>query len=104
MDIAKEVVQEVLDKLAPGDSVGIVLFSDDACAPKPLGPLNCTNLAALKRGVEVRAGRGAPASCLQASALLLCAALGRPGSGLVFCLEFPSRRMRTAALQSILVV
>jgi hypothetical protein len=55
MDVAKEVVQGILDKLAPQDSVGIVLFSDGACAPKPLGPVNCTDMAALKKGVEVRA-------------------------------------------------
>ena len=53
MDVAKDVVQGVLDKLAPEDSVGIVLFSDDACVPKPLGPVSCADMAALKSGVEV---------------------------------------------------
>lgn len=45
MDVAKEVLQGILEKLAPEDSVSIVLFSDAACTPKPLGPLRCANLA-----------------------------------------------------------
>ena len=52
IDVAKEVVQGILDKLGPNDSVGIVLFSDQACVPKPLGPLACANTGQIKRGVS----------------------------------------------------
>ena len=49
MDVAREVLQGILDKLAPEDSVSIVLFSDAACTPKALGPLRCANLEEMKR-------------------------------------------------------
>ncbi|GAB4821981.1 hypothetical protein N2152v2_009027 [Parachlorella kessleri] len=52
IDVAKDVVQGVLDKLGPQDRVSIVLFSDNACAPKPLSPVNCTDMTALKSAVK----------------------------------------------------
>ena len=42
------------DKLGAQDRVSIVLFSDYACAPKPLGSVGCADLAALKAAVQVR--------------------------------------------------
>lgn len=54
--VAKEVLTGILDLLGPQDRLGIVLFSDSACAPLPLTPLNCTDIPAVK--AAVRAGRG----------------------------------------------
>ena len=49
MDVAKEVVQGILDLMAPQDSVGIVLFSNDACAPLQLSPMRCIDIASVKK-------------------------------------------------------
>ena len=66
MDVAKEVLQGILEKLAPEDSVSIVLFSDAACTPKALGPLRCANLADIKR----QARRSFNCDCQQRQRLL----------------------------------
>lgn len=55
--MAKEVVAGILDKLGPADSVAVVLFTDAACTPKPLGPVSCADVAALKAAVQVHAQR-----------------------------------------------
>ncbi|KAL4859210.1 Sister chromatid cohesion protein PDS5 B-B [Chlorella vulgaris] len=52
MDVAKEVLEGIVDKLGPEDSLGIVLFSTDACIPLKLAPLRDTNVAELKRQIE----------------------------------------------------
>ena len=49
MDVAKEVVQGILDLMAPQDSVGIVLFSDEACAPLQLSPVRCIDMPSVKQ-------------------------------------------------------
>lgn len=55
IDVAKEVLTGILDLLAPDDSFAIVLFSNSACAPQPLGPARCTDIPTLKQ--QARPGR-----------------------------------------------
>lgn len=43
IDVAKEVLSGIIDLLAPQDDYGIVVFSDGACAPKPLGSVRCAD-------------------------------------------------------------
>jgi hypothetical protein len=70
MDVAKEVMQGILDLMAPQDSVGIVLFSDDACAPLQLGPVRCIDMAAVKRQASACAGPTGGLLCM------LCCPMG----------------------------
>ena len=64
IQVAREVVQGILDKLGPNDSVGIVLFSDGACAPLQLGPVRCIDIPALKAQASQPAGSaGATETC-----------------------------------------
>ncbi|KAL4458688.1 hypothetical protein ABPG75_013553 [Micractinium tetrahymenae] len=51
IDIAKEVLQGILDQLRPDDIFSIVLFSDGACAPKHMGPVRCADIPALKKQI-----------------------------------------------------
>lgn len=44
--------QGILGLLGPQDRVAIVLFSDGACAPLPLTPVNCTDIPAIKQAVR----------------------------------------------------
>lgn len=53
IDVAKEVLSGILDLLDPEDQVSVVLFSDGACVPKPLGPLRCADLSSLQYGIKV---------------------------------------------------
>lgn len=54
--MAKEVLAGIVDLLAPDDSLAVVLFSDAACVPKPLGPVRCADTEALKKKVSLVAG------------------------------------------------
>ncbi|PSC74536.1 Cell surface [Micractinium conductrix] len=47
MDVAKEVLKGIVGQLAPDDIFSVVLFSDDACAPKRMGPLRCADVDTL---------------------------------------------------------
>lgn len=51
MDVAKEVLNGVLDQLRPSDRVSIVLFDDTACTPLPLQSVSCFNMAQLKNSI-----------------------------------------------------
>ncbi len=53
MDIAKEVLNGVLDQLHPSDRVSIVLFDDTACVPLPLQQVSCigNNTSQLKKSI-----------------------------------------------------
>jgi Ca-activated chloride channel family protein len=52
MDVAKEVLNGVLDQLHPSDRVSIVLFDDTACTPLPLQQLSCINdISQLKNSI-----------------------------------------------------
>ena len=52
MDVAKEAVNGILDRLTPDDRVGIVLFSDSACVGLRLGRVGCLNRETLKQTVQ----------------------------------------------------
>jgi hypothetical protein len=56
--VAKEVLSGIVDLLSPDDSLALVLFSDGACVPKPLGPVRCADVEGLKRKVLVGRGWG----------------------------------------------
>lgn len=53
IQVAKQVLNGVLGLLRPEDSVAIVLFSDGACAPLPLGPASCLDIPALQAQASV---------------------------------------------------
>ena len=40
-------MQGIVGQLAPDDIFSVVLFSDDACAPKRMGPLRCADVDTL---------------------------------------------------------
>lgn len=52
MDVAKEVLGGMLGKLAPGDHVSVVLFSDSACTPLGLTPVSCLDLPRLADQIQ----------------------------------------------------
>ena len=52
MDVAKEVLGGMLGKLAPGDHVSIVLFSDSACTPLGLTPVSCLDIPRLADQIQ----------------------------------------------------
>ena len=52
MDVAKEAVNGILDRLTPDDRVGIVLFSDSACMALRLGRVGCLNRKTLKQAIR----------------------------------------------------
>jgi Ca-activated chloride channel family protein len=51
MDVAKEVLNGVLDQLHPSDRVSIVLFDDSACTPMLLQSVSCLSLGQLKNSI-----------------------------------------------------
>lgn len=46
-----QVLTGIVDQLKPDDSLGVVLFSDGACAPRALSSLRGADVAELKRRV-----------------------------------------------------
>jgi hypothetical protein len=65
MDVAKEVLGGMLGKLAPGDHVSIVLFSDSACTPLGLTPVSCLDIPRLADQIQASRMEG---PCTQACA------------------------------------
>ncbi|KIZ06136.1 hypothetical protein MNEG_1821 [Monoraphidium neglectum] len=51
LDVAKEVLQGMLDKLRPDDSVAITLFSSNAATPKKMGKWGSADKEAVQAGV-----------------------------------------------------
>lgn len=51
MDVAKEVLNGVLNQLRPSDRVSVVLFDETACAPLPLQSVSCFGLAQLQNSI-----------------------------------------------------
>ena len=69
IDVAKEVLAGIVGLLRPDDSLSVVLFSDAACVPKPLGPVRCADVDKLKEQVGRRqAAAGQLPGWLQAGA------------------------------------
>lgn len=59
IDVAKEVLSGIMDLLDPEeDQVSVVLFSNGACVPKPLGALRCADLGSLQYGIQVPGAAG----------------------------------------------
>ncbi|EFN56223.1 hypothetical protein CHLNCDRAFT_35166 [Chlorella variabilis] len=52
IDVAKEVLAGIVGLLRPDDSLSVVLFSDAACVPKPLGPVRCADVDKLKEQIS----------------------------------------------------
>jgi Ca-activated chloride channel family protein len=52
IDVAKEVLNGILDLLNPNDTVSIVLFSTGACVPTPLQPVSCLDIPRLQSQVS----------------------------------------------------
>ncbi|KAI3434996.1 hypothetical protein D9Q98_003048 [Chlorella vulgaris] len=52
LDVAKQVLKSLLDRLAPDDSVSISLFSDRAATPKRMGRWGHADAAGVKAGID----------------------------------------------------
>jgi Ca-activated chloride channel homolog len=52
MDVAKDVMNGIIDKLGPNDRLSVVLFSTDACVPLPLTEVRCLDVENLKQDIE----------------------------------------------------
>lgn len=63
IDVAKGVLTGILGLLHPEDRVSIVLFSDEACTPLALAPLECMDLSAIKTGIQARVELLRDANC-----------------------------------------
>ena len=88
MDVAKEVVNGILDLLKPGDRVSQVFFNDESCIPLDITPVSCLNKEQLKsdilRDVEADGGTNLEAGLSAAIGVLSnCSECLSPGLGAV---------------------